>query len=249
MQPRDYWESRLERDPGLTGTGHRAFDRRYNAWLYRALREAVEGALDRRGIELAGRSVLDVGSGGGFWLEVLAQRRPARMTAIEWTRVAAQRLVERHPDVDVRCVDIAEPGLELPGPFHLTTAISVLFHILDDGAFERATSHLATQVGPGGWLIVSGVFRKRRLPAARHVRFRPLAAYREPLERAGLEIVEVRPVLYLLQRTFVPLVGPLLVNGLRLGRAFYRIDRYLARRGWPNGFQQKLLVARRPDRP
>ncbi|MEZ5332962.1 MAG: class I SAM-dependent methyltransferase [Thermoanaerobaculia bacterium] len=246
MQPREYWESRLERDPGLTGTGHRAFDGRYNAWLYRALREAVEGVLDERGLELAGRSILDVGSGGGFWLDVLSARGPARLSAVEWTRVAARRLEARYPRVDVRCVDISSPELELPGPFDLVTAISVLFHVVDDAAFERALSHLAANVAPGGWLLLSGVLRKRRLPAAAHVRFRPRSAYAEPLERAGLEILEVRPVLYLLQRTFIPFVGPALVNSLRLGALFYRIDRFMSRRRWPNGFQQKLLVARRP---
>lgn len=246
MEPRDYWESRLGADCDLTGTGHRAFDGRYNLWLYRALRDAVVDVLGEHRIELAGRAALDVGSGTGYWLDVLAARDPGRLVAVELTRVAAGRLAARYPRVEVHQGDVSDPQLALSGPFHLVTAISVLFHIVEDAAFERSLHHLAGWVEPGGWLLISGVFRKRRLPAAPHVRFRSLAAYREPLERDGLRIEEVRPALYLLQRTFLPVVGPALVCGLRLGALFYRIDRLLARRRWPNGFQQKLLVAHRP---
>jgi SAM-dependent methyltransferase len=246
LESRDYWESRLERNPDLTGTGHRAFDARYNRWLYRAQREALEDALAQHRVDVEGRSVLDVGSGTGYWLEVLAERRPDRLVALELTGVAAGRLRERFPQVEVHQADVADPTPALTGPFHLVTAMSVLFHIVEDAPFERALANLARWLAPGGWLVVSGVFRQPRLPTAPHVRFRPLAAYREPLERGGLEVVELRPVLYLLQRTFVPVLGPALVCGLRLGALFHRVDRALARRRWPNGFGQKLLVARRP---
>lgn len=246
MESRDYWEDRLGRHPDLTGTGHRAFDARYNAWIYRALRDALDDALAAHRVEVAGRSILDVGSGTGYWLGVLQALRPDRLAAVELTSAAARRLVERYPHAEVFQADISEALPALSGPYDLVTAISVLFHVVDDRAFERAVRNLAACVASGGWLVISGIFRRRRLPSAVHVRFRAFDAYRLPLEAGGLEIVELRPALYLLQRTFVPIVGPVALSALRMGRWLYRIDRFLARRGWPNGFQQKLLIAHRP---
>lgn len=246
MQSRHYWEARLERVPGLAGVGHRAFDERYNRWLYRALRDALTDVLDDHAVEVAGRRALDVGSGTGYWLDVLAERRPARLVALELTAVAAERLRARLPEVEVHHADVSEVALELPGPFDLVLAMSVLFHILDDAAFERALGNLARRLAPGGFLVISGVFRRRRLPTARHIRFRSLAAYREPLEREGLEIVEVRPALYLFLRTLVPVVGPALLRTLRAGAVLYRIDRALARRRVERGAGHRLLVAYRP---
>jgi len=245
METRDYWESRLEKGRGLAATGHRAFDESYNQWLYRAQRDALDDALASHEIEVSGRRVLDVGSGNGFWLEVLAERGPRHLAALELTSVGAARLRERFPQVEVRQADISDPDIAPVDPFELITAMSVLFHVVDDAAFERALQNLAAWVAPGGWLVVSGVFRKRRLPAAAHVRFRALDAYRRPLEEAGLKVLDLRPVFFLLQRSFLPVIGPPLISSLRLGALFYRLDRILARRGWPNGFQQKLLVAHR----
>ena len=101
---------------------------------------------------LAGRRALDVGCGAGLLCEPLA-RLGADVTGVD----AAQENVaaaQEHASgsglgIDYRCGDIASLNL---GQFDLVTAMEVIEHVADKGAFVAA---LAAALAPGGLMILS----------------------------------------------------------------------------------------------
>ncbi len=100
---------------------------------------------------LAGRSALDVGCGAGLLAEPLA-RLGAAMRAID----AAPELIDAaraHSAAQGLVIDYrAVPVEQVDGQFDLVTALEVIEHVADPGAFVAA---LAGRLAPGGLLILS----------------------------------------------------------------------------------------------
>lgn len=249
FNPRSYWESRLGANISLRGTGHRAFNLAYNDRLYAAQRDCVEQLLDDHDVDLQGGSALDVGSGNGFFVRCWLERGASTVTGLDITVASVAYLQRQFPQNSFAVADVAAAHLPLDRRFDLVSCISVLYHVVDDEKFARALGNLGASVGPGGHLLVSDTFVPSILPTARHARFRTLDQYRTLLARAGFEILDVLPVYYLLNRTFVPLVGPAVLNRLNLAGSLYRLDSRWRAEGRSNGDGMKLLLARKRDTP
>ena len=119
------------------------------------LREAVDRHWhgDSRTLKpLSGRRALDVGCGAGLLAEPLA-RLGAAVTGVdaaaENVAVASAHAAGAGLDIDYRCGDLAALGL---GRFELVTAMEVIEHVADKGAFARA---LANSLAPGGLMVLS----------------------------------------------------------------------------------------------
>lgn len=135
--------------------GSSAMLHRLNPLRLAFLREAVDGhwQSDSRSVRpLAGKRALDVGCGAGLLCEPLA-RLGAAVTGVDAApeNIAAAR---DHAEamglsIDYRCGDLAEMSL---GQFDLVTAMEVLEHVADQGAFIRA---LAASLAPGGLMLLS----------------------------------------------------------------------------------------------
>lgn len=248
FEPQGYWEDRLARHSDLRGTGQRSFDGRYNGWLYRRQLEVVAAAVDRHVPRLGEARALDVGSGTGAFVELFHGLGVGEVAGCDITETAVAALGRRFPGDRFVRWDVADPP-PFAGLFDVVTAMSVLFHVVDHERFARALGHLAGLVAPGGALLVNDVFPREERRTPPHVRFRPLATYRRALAASGLEVAELVPLFYLLNRRFVPLAGARLLSALRAGGLLYRADRLLAARGWRRGAQQRLLVARREAIP
>jgi 2-polyprenyl-6-hydroxyphenyl methylase / 3-demethylubiquinone-9 3-methyltransferase len=100
---------------------------------------------------LEGRSVLDVGCGGGLLAEPLA-RLGGKVTGLdaspEVISVAREHAEAMGLDIDYRAGDVQE----LKGRFDLVTAMEVVEHVADPALFVRA---LADRLAPEGLLIMS----------------------------------------------------------------------------------------------
>lgn len=250
--PGRYWDERLRAAPGLTGVGRSDFDARYNHWLYRAQRDRLDELLARHAVAVAGARVLDAGSGVGFFVDFFLARGAAAVTGLDISEGAVAGLRARFPGQRFLLADLGDPAFDeaaLGGPFDLVSAMSVLFHVVDDRRFERALGRLAASVAPGGHLVLSDTLRPPGLHRVAHVRTRPREAYEAVLAARGLEVVAVAPLHHLLNRSFVPRLGPRAIGALRLGALLYRLDGWLARRGVGNAGNQKLLLATAPPRP
>lgn len=107
----------------------------------------------------AGRSVLDVGCGGGLMSEGLAAAG-ARVTAIDMSEtalaVARRHLEQSGLSVDYRKATVEAVAREHPGAYDLVTCMELVEHVPDPVSIVRACSRA---VKPGGHVFFATVNR------------------------------------------------------------------------------------------
>lgn len=197
---RSYWEERLRRQFDLTGAGCIVLGPRYNACLYRARIEALERALKTTGYTLQGADVLEVGCGTGFYTEYCLRHQVSTYVGVDITSVSVETLRERYPNLRFIQADISANEIpEIDTEFDVVLAADVLFHIVDDAAFEKAIRNLCRVLRPGGLLVVSDVFPASTVQVAPHVRLRSLDGYNRDLVENRARILHIEPIFALLQ--------------------------------------------------
>jgi 2-polyprenyl-6-hydroxyphenyl methylase/3-demethylubiquinone-9 3-methyltransferase len=108
---------------------------------------------------LVGKTVLDVGCGGGILSESMA-RRGATVTGIDMgaapLAVARLHLLESGLKVDYRQLPVEQLAAERPGSFDVVTCLEMLEHVPDPAAVVKACM---TLVKPGGQVFFSTINR------------------------------------------------------------------------------------------
>jgi 2-polyprenyl-6-hydroxyphenyl methylase/3-demethylubiquinone-9 3-methyltransferase len=110
-------------------------------------------------VPLSGKSVLDVGCGGGILSESMAGMG-AQVTGIDLgdkaLQVAKLHLLESGKKVDYRKIAVEDLAEEKPGSFDLITCMEMLEHVPDPASTVRACAQL---VKPGGHVFFSTLNR------------------------------------------------------------------------------------------
>ena len=110
-------------------------------------------------VGLRGKTVLDIGCGGGILAESMAARG-ATVTGIDLgdkpLKVAKLHLLESGQQVDYRLVSAEDFAMERPHAFDLVTCMEMLEHVPDPAATVRACAAL---VKHGGWVFFSTINR------------------------------------------------------------------------------------------
>ena len=106
---------------------------------------------------LAGKTVLDVGCGGGILSESMARagghrHRPGRKSL----KIAKLHGLESGVKVEYRKVPVEELAAEQPARYDVVTCMEMLEHVPDPASVVRACS---TLVKPGGWVFFSTLNR------------------------------------------------------------------------------------------
>jgi 2-polyprenyl-6-hydroxyphenyl methylase / 3-demethylubiquinone-9 3-methyltransferase len=113
-------------------------------------------------VELKGKSVLDVGCGGGILAESMAACG-ANVMGIDLgdkpIKVAKLHLLESGQQVDYRLVSAEELARERPHHFDVVTCMEMLEHVPDPAATVLAC---ATLVKPDGWVFFSTINRNAK---------------------------------------------------------------------------------------
>lgn len=108
---------------------------------------------------LAGKTVLDVGCGGGILSEAMAHRG-AEVTGIDMgeapLKVAKLHGLESGARVSYRRITVEDLADEMPGGFDLVTCMEMLEHVPDPESVVRACARL---VKPGGQVFFSTLNR------------------------------------------------------------------------------------------
>jgi 2-polyprenyl-6-hydroxyphenyl methylase/3-demethylubiquinone-9 3-methyltransferase len=108
---------------------------------------------------LSGKSVLDVGCGGGILAESMADKG-ARVTGIDLgdkaLQVAKLHLLESGRHVEYRKVAVEDLAAERPGQYDAVTCMEMLEHVPDPASTVRACAGL---VKPGGHVFFSTLNR------------------------------------------------------------------------------------------
>jgi SAM-dependent methyltransferase len=200
FDPRAYWEKRLSEKWGLHGVGHISYGKPYNEWLYRVRRRVFLRQVGKLPLNLQNVSVLDVGSGTGFWLKMWKSVGVRNVVGSDLTAVAVKNLQKEYPETEIRELDITDPksiqGLE--GRFDLVSAFDVLFHITEDVRFKTAIANVASLLRPGGFFLFSDCLMHRRRRSAVHEVDRTLGDYTFELSANGLEARARVPVFVLM---------------------------------------------------
>lgn len=110
-------------------------------------------------VQLAGKTVLDVGCGGGLLSEGMAARG-AHVTGIDLSEkplgVARLHLHESGLKVDYRLIAVEALAAEQPGSFDVVTCLEMLEHVPDPASVIKACAQL---VKPGGHVFFSTLNR------------------------------------------------------------------------------------------
>ena len=108
---------------------------------------------------LAGKTVLDVGCGGGILSESMAARG-ATVTGIDLAekslKVARLHLLESGAQVEYQNIPVETLAAERPASFDVVTCMEMLEHVPDPASIVRACAEL---VKPGGWVFFSTLNR------------------------------------------------------------------------------------------
>lgn len=266
--PQDYWDGLLERQLDESGVAYPGLAASFNRAMYAALRASTGRLLDEHGLRREPGRVLDIGSGTGIWIDFWKAAGAAHLEGADLTEVSVQHLAAKYPDVAFRRADI---GGELPaeeGTFDLVSVMSVLLHIVDEERWRTAFANVQRLLRPGGHAVliepvVAHGWHGPPFGPESNSRARPLAAYRQAVADAGLELVEVRPATVLLANpidarrpgTFALMERAWGLVGLAAGRSELRgrivgaalgaLDAPL-RNAMPYGPTAKLLLLRKP---
>ena len=162
---------------------------------------------------LQGKTVLDVGCGGGILAEAMAVRG-ARVTGIDLAdkplKVAQLHLLESGQQVDYRCIAVEDLAAEAPASFDVVTCMEMLEHVPDPAAVVHACAAL---LKPGGhaffatlnrnpksylFAVIGAEYVLRLLPKGTHewskfIRPSELAAH---CRAAGLDTQEMKGMGY-----------------------------------------------------
>ncbi|PIV14378.1 MAG: bifunctional 3-demethylubiquinol 3-O-methyltransferase/2-polyprenyl-6-hydroxyphenol methylase [Gallionellales bacterium CG03_land_8_20_14_0_80_55_15] len=109
--------------------------------------------------DLTGKTVLDVGCGGGILSESMAGLK-ANVTGIDLSdkalQVAKLHLLESGKQVAYRKIAVEAMAAEQPGSFDVVTCMEMLEHVPDPASVIAACAKL---VKPGGWVFFSTLNR------------------------------------------------------------------------------------------
>lgn len=210
---KNYWERRLREYPGIKGVGDPGRSPRFLEQQYRARMCQVEKVLRHYGlVDLAGLSVLDIGSGTGIWLDFWHQHRAGRVVGLDFAQVSVDGLQARFPGDLIVQADVSVAPLALPHAmrFDVISAFDVLLHIVDPDAFRRTIGNLAYHCAPRGWLVISDAIVQGRgyVPARSYGGYnkvRSIDEYCEVLTTNGFVIDSIWPATVLLAN---PLEAP-----------------------------------------
>ena len=255
----DWWDRRHVGLGAYEAVGCDGVGESFNAWMYRVRRRVFRRVVGPLLPEPVTAAVLDVGSGFGFYVDRWRDLGVSDVTASDAAPAALARLRRRHPDVATLPLDITAPR-DLPArTFDAVSAFDVLFHIVDDVAYERAISNLAAVLRPGGLLVFSENFRPDAANAVSPVQVdrgeREILGH---LSATGLEPVCRAPMFWLMNEPqnsrsaihhlwWRKLGGTLRARpalGVLAGPVLYPLELALVRRGGP-GPSTDLMVCRR----
>lgn len=173
---------------------------RREEWIdahYAAIERLLERDLLRRGLDLRGASILDVGSGAGHWVRWALDRGADRVTATDISQRVIDHLLGAWSSDDRVTVVHGSPA-EADGLFDATVAVGVMFHIIDDDEWTTTIRNIAASMRPGAWLAMTGMFGRSGYADVQvnngvvTKRLRPYRRWRRELKAAGFGRLRLR---------------------------------------------------------
>ena len=190
-KPSSYWQTRLSAKFDLRGVGHIAFGRGYNRWLYKRKKHVLSTFLGKT--DLAGKRVLDVGCGTGFFVSYFIDKG-AEVYGLDITEISVSQLLEQYSGTFSR-QDIGSKDFVPPAIVDIVNVWDVLYHIVDDDAFHTAAQNMASTIKPGGLLLLDDFLAAPEdRTFGHHVKGRNMDTYQNVLQKHGFVLIETVPL-------------------------------------------------------
>jgi SAM-dependent methyltransferase len=197
--PEQYWEQRLRRRFDLQGVGYAGLGKRYNSWLYRVRGHVFRRILLRLLIDVDSASILDVGSGTGFYVEQWRKLGVRSLVGVDLTAISVERLRSMFPQYRFWQADIGSTNDCLADQsFQIISAFDVFFHIVDDDEYESAIRNVHALLKPGGLLIFSENFLHAERKESAYQVNRCIDDIVRCVTGAGFEIIARYPMFYIM---------------------------------------------------
>lgn len=118
------------------------------------------GYIDRHG-RISGKTILDVGCGGGILTESMAKHGAAHATGIDMAEKSLKTaklhaLDQGVANIDYRCIRVEDLAAEAPHSFDVVTCMEMMEHVPDPAAIIAACAQL---VKPDGIVFFSTINR------------------------------------------------------------------------------------------
>jgi SAM-dependent methyltransferase len=195
FQPATYWESRLRRNYSLHGVGYIGLGTKYNEWLYKMKRNSFLKSVRPLGLNLSHLSILDIGSGTGFWIKQWRELGAGVVSGCDITEVAVEKLEYNYPSCKFYRLDIGENlPATLDQKFDIISAFDVLYHIVDDSRYERAIENIHKLLKDNGLFILADNFIHSQTIRAQTQVNRSLYETENILKNKGFQIIKRTPM-------------------------------------------------------
>jgi SAM-dependent methyltransferase len=187
FDPAQYWEARLSQRYDLRGVGFAGLGRAYNHWLYTVRKRVFQRLVNSLRLNISALSILDLGSGTGFYIEQWNSMGANSVAGVDITKVAVDNLRKKFPANAFYRADITE-GFRVVETHDLISAFDVLFHIVDDERFRAAIENIYNALRPGGLFIFSDNFIHHETIKLEHQVSRSLESIQRILIESGFVI-------------------------------------------------------------
>jgi SAM-dependent methyltransferase len=198
---KSYWENRLSAHPGLCGVGNTILGPSYIEWLYRMRRTIFLRRMHALDLDYRASSVLDIGSGTGFYLKLWKDLGVSTLSGCDLTDVAVSRLRKEFTEVRIEQLDI---GDELPATlasqYAIVSAFDILFHIVDDRRYEQALYNVHSLLEPGGLFIFSDLLIHGIPLRDDYMACRSFDEITGQLQKTGFEVLYRGPTFILMEQ-------------------------------------------------
>jgi hypothetical protein len=149
--------------------------------------------------------IFELGSGGGYWVDFFRRFEPKLFVGSDLSKTAVQRLSQLNPDYEFITMTPPEEAwsrIESRGPYDLTLAIDVLYHVTDDRIWEHSLNQLCTNTVASGLLLIADYFYDQPVdqPSKVHVKHRKMQSYLDVLDKHDFKVEAIQPIFYFLNR-------------------------------------------------
>lgn len=154
---KEYWEIRLASDYSFGGVGYLGIGKYYNYWIYRMRKVQFRKALRKINFPKTVKCI-DIGSGTGFYIQQLIETGYQTITGSDITSLAVSSLRKKYSNLEILNMDICSTDVSYYQKYELVTCMDVLFHIIDENAYEKAIQNLSSLLEKKGVLIITENF-------------------------------------------------------------------------------------------
>jgi 2-polyprenyl-3-methyl-5-hydroxy-6-metoxy-1,4-benzoquinol methylase len=152
-----YWGDRFRKfGPSLKGPGHEGLTEDDNRAMYETAGRQFADYCASEGVSFAGRRVLEIGCGTGFYTDLIHRLGPpARFTGLDITDANFGPIGTRHGAARLVKANAADAGA-LPGEsFDVIVMIDVIHHVVTDRDFDGIMANVRDWLAPGGTFVIT----------------------------------------------------------------------------------------------